>query len=148
TETKEALERQTATAEILRVISSSPTDIQPVFDSIVKSAARLCQAQFCHVLRFDGALLHLAAHHGFSPEGATALQSVYPSAPGRDSAAGRSVLSERIEQIPDINADADFRHSQIATIITAQSIVAVPMLRAGMPIGSIVAGRPNTGFFP
>src|SRR5262245_3624177 len=100
-ETKEALEQQTATGEILRVIAASPTDVQPVFDTIVESAARLCHAQFCHVLRFDGTLLHLAAHHGMSPEGVAALQSVYPLAPGRGSAAGRSILSGRIEQIPD-----------------------------------------------
>ena len=144
----EALDQQTATSEILRVISSSPTDLEPVFKSLVASAARLCQAQFCHVLRFDGSLLHMAAHHGFSPEGAVALQSVYPSAPGRGSVAGRSIFSGRIEQIPDINADADHSHTRIAAIIKAQSIVAVPMLRDGMPIGSIVAGRSNTGFFP
>jgi signal transduction histidine kinase len=147
-ETKEALERQTATAEILRVISRSPTDVQPVFNEVAQSAARLCQAQFCHVFRFDGALLHVAAHHALSPEGVAALQSVYPSAPVRGSAAGRSILSGRIEQIPDINADADYRHSRIAAIMNYQSIVAVPMLRDGMPIGSIVAGRSNAGFFP
>jgi GAF domain-containing protein len=144
----EALEQQTATSEILRVIAASPTDVQPVFDTIVESAARLCHARFCHVLRFDGALLHLAAHHGMSPEAVAALQSVYPLAPGRGSAAGRSILSGRIEQIPDTNADADFRHSRSAAIIGAQSVVAVPMLRDGMPIGSIVAGQSNTGVLP
>jgi GAF domain-containing protein len=147
-ETKEALEQQTATAEILRVISQSPTDLRPVFKEVAQSAARLCQAQFCHVFRFDGALLHVAAHHGLSPEGVAALQSVYPAAPGRGSAAGRAILSGRIEQIPDINADADYRHSRIAAIMNYQSIAAVPMLRDGMPIGSIVAGRSNTGVFP
>jgi GAF domain-containing protein len=148
TETKEALEQQMATGEILRVISSSPTDVQPVFDAVAESAARLCQAQFCHVFRFDGTLLYVTAHHGLSPEGVTALLSAYPSAPGRGSAAGRSLLSGRIEQIPDINADTDYRHSRIAAIMNYQSIVAVPMLRDGMPIGSIVVGRSNTGFFP
>jgi GAF domain-containing protein len=144
----EAMEQQAATAEILRVISRSPSDVQPVFNEVAQSAARLCQAQFCHVFRFDGALLHVAAHHGLSPEGVAALRSVYPSAPGRGSAAGRAMLSGRIEQIPDINADGDYRHSRIAAIMNYQSIVAVPMLRDGMPIGSIVAGRANTGFFP
>src|SRR4029453_3891902 len=76
------------------------------------------------------------------------LQSVYPLAPGRGSAAGRSILSGRIEQIPDTHADADFRHSRTAAIIGAQSVVAVPMLRDGMPIGSIVAGQSNTGVLP
>src|SRR5262249_39646088 len=60
-ETKEALERQTATSEILRVISSSPTDVQPVFEAIAAKAARLCDAVNGMVIRFDGQLLHLAA---------------------------------------------------------------------------------------
>src|SRR5262249_45853588 len=62
-ETKEALEQQTATSEILRVISSSPTDIQPVFDTIVRSALRLCDGLFSALFRYDGELLSLVAHH-------------------------------------------------------------------------------------
>src|SRR6266496_468567 len=73
-ELSEALEQQTATSEILRVISSSPTDVQPVFDTIAQSAARLCKAQFCHVFRFDGELMHFAASHGLTPEGIEAAR--------------------------------------------------------------------------
>ena len=62
----EALEQQTATSAILRVISQSPTDVKPVFDAIVKSAVRLCEARFGAVFRLDGGLVHLAAHHNFS----------------------------------------------------------------------------------
>src|SRR5262249_12244497 len=67
-ETKEALEQQTATSEILRVISSSPTDVQPVFDAIAANAARLCDAVNGLVIRFDGELLHLAAQYNVDPE--------------------------------------------------------------------------------
>src|SRR5262249_21964120 len=77
----ETLEQQTATGEILRVISSSPTDVQPVFDSIAESTARLCGAELAWVFRFDGQLLHFAAHHGVSPAGLQAVRSVYPMAP-------------------------------------------------------------------
>jgi len=63
----ESLEQQAATSEIPRVISSSPADVQPVFDAIVESAVRLCGGLFGAVLRFDGALLHLAAHHNVPP---------------------------------------------------------------------------------
>src|SRR6266536_1810447 len=73
-ELSDALEQQTATSEILRVISSSPTDVQPVFDMIAQSAARLCKAQFCHVFRFDGELMHFAASHGLTPEGIEAAR--------------------------------------------------------------------------
>jgi GAF domain-containing protein len=68
-ELTEALEQQTATSEILRVISGSPTDVQPVFDTIAQSAARLCEDTFCLRLRFDGQLLHFMAHHGASARG-------------------------------------------------------------------------------
>src|SRR5262249_16931117 len=70
----ESLEQQTATSEILRVISSSPTDVQPVFESIARSAKELCDAKFSTVFRFDGRLLHLAAHFGWSPAGVDALR--------------------------------------------------------------------------
>jgi GAF domain-containing protein len=144
----ESLDQQTATSEILRVISRSPTDVQPVFDAVAQNAATLCQAQFCHVFRFDGTMLHISAHHGLSPEGLKALQSNYPAAPGHGSAAGRSLLSRHVEQIPDINADADYLHSGAAAIMNYRSIVAVPMLRDGVPVGCIVAGRSSTGSFP
>jgi len=63
----ETLEQQAATSEVLRVISRSPTDVQPVFDMIAESAARLCKAQFCFVDRFDGQLLHFVAHRSLPP---------------------------------------------------------------------------------
>src|SRR5215813_13673949 len=66
TETREALERQTATAEILRVISSSPTDVQPTFDAIAASASTLCDAANACIFRFDGSLIHFVAHYGLT----------------------------------------------------------------------------------
>jgi hypothetical protein len=69
-----ALERQTATAEVLRVISQSPIDVQQAFDAIAESTARLCQAELCHVYRFDGELIHYMATHGQSPEVSEALR--------------------------------------------------------------------------
>ena len=72
----EALEQRTATSEILRVISASPTEVQPVFDAMAQSAARLCEAQFCAVYRFDGQVLAFVAHHGLGPEGVPSIYSV------------------------------------------------------------------------
>jgi hypothetical protein len=86
-ERDEAREQQAATAEILRVIRASPTDVQPVFDSIAKSVARLCKAQFCHVFQFDGELIHFWAAHGYAPEVARTIRAGYPMAPGQGSAA-------------------------------------------------------------
>jgi two-component system NtrC family sensor kinase len=73
-----AIEQQTATSEILRVISISPSDVQPVFDAIAENAATLCGAEFCFVFRFDGELLHPAASHGVSREGIDAVRGHLP----------------------------------------------------------------------
>jgi len=85
----ETLDQQTATSEVLRVISQSPTDVQPVFDSIAVSAMQLCEGQFCHLFRFDGELLYLVAHRGLTPEAAEMLRRGYPMRPGRGTVAGR-----------------------------------------------------------
>ena len=79
----ESLEQQTATSEILRVISGSPTDVQPVFDTIVRSAVSLCGGMFGTAHRFDGELVHLTAHHNCTPEVLDALQRAFPMAPDR-----------------------------------------------------------------
>jgi GAF domain-containing protein len=133
---------------VLRIISSSPTDAQPVFDTIARSAARLCKAQFCYVFRFDGKLIHFAAQHGLAAKGAEAIRRVYPIVPGRVSAAARSILSGTVEEIPDIHADRDYEHGHTAKIMAYRSIVAVPMLKDGRPIGAIAMARSQTGRFP
>src|SRR5262249_10461484 len=103
-ELTETLEYQTATSDILRVISSSPTDVQPVFDTIAESAVRLCGGQFSFVVRFDGDLLHFASCHGLSAEGLEALRRVLPRPAGEDTAGGRAVLHRAVAQIPDVQA--------------------------------------------
>jgi GAF domain-containing protein len=147
-ELSEALDQQAATSEVLRIISSSPTDAQPVFDTIARSAARLCKAQFCYVFRFDGKLIHFAAQYGLAPKGVEAIRRVYPIIPGRVSAAARSILSGTVEEIPDIHADHDYEHGHTAKIMAYRSIVAVPMLKDGRPIGAIAMARSQTGRFP
>src|SRR5262249_13751997 len=81
TQGSEALEQQTATSEILSVISRSQTDVQPVFDTIVASAVRLCGARMGALYRFDGELLHLGAHHNYPPEALRILQEMHPRPP-------------------------------------------------------------------
>ncbi|HEY7141532.1 MAG TPA: GAF domain-containing protein, partial [Methylomirabilota bacterium] len=142
-----SLEQQTATGEILRVISSSPTDVQPVFDTIARSALQLCDGNYCFVFRFDGELLHLAAHHGASPEGAEALRRAWPMPPSGGSAAGRSVLSRGVAHIPDVEADSTYVLGAVAAIAAYRATVAVPMLRDGVPIGTINVSRERPGPF-
>jgi hypothetical protein len=96
----EALEQQTATAEILRVISSSPTDVQPVFDTIVSSAVRLCDGLFGALYRFDGELLHLVAHYNYTPEALEAAHRVFPGRPSRGGGPGRAILDRAVAHIP------------------------------------------------
>ena len=143
----EALEQQTATSEILRVISSSPTDVQPVFDMIAENAQRLCDGHFCAVFRFDGELIHLAGHHGLSADGAVAYQRGFPLRPGRDSAIGRAILDQALAQIPDVQADPEYGQLTIARAVTFRAIVAVPMLRDGKPVGGIAVSRSRVGPF-
>ncbi len=133
----EALEQQTATSEILRVISSSPTDVQPVFDAIAEAALRLCGAASSIVTTFDGELTHLSAQADISPEGNDAFRRVYPRRPSRGSASGRAILTRAIVQIPDVTADAEYEHGHLARVIDFRSVLVVPTLRDGLPIGTI-----------
>src|SRR5687767_6589092 len=94
-ELSEALEQQAATSEILRLVSSSRTDVQPVFESIVGNAARLCRAGFSAVARFDDGLLHLVAINNMSPEEMAAFHSLFPRPPGRNFVMGRAFVDGR-----------------------------------------------------
>src|SRR5262249_21186114 len=92
-ELTEALEQQTATSEILRVISSSPTDVQPVFDAIVRSAVRLCDGLYGTAHGFDGEMVDLAAHYNCTPEVLKALRETFPMRPDRRMISGRAILT-------------------------------------------------------
>ena len=147
-ETKEALEQQTATSDILRVISQSPTDVQPVFDTIAAAALKLCGASNVNVFTFDGKLLHLAALVNLSPEGAEAIRRLWPRPPSRGMAATRAILTCKPVAIPDVFEDADFAATNAAVAGNFRSILAVPLTREGRPIGAIAVGRPEPGPFP
>src|SRR5262245_39062715 len=110
----ESLEQQTATSEILRVISRSPTDVQPVFDSIVRSAVTLCDGLFSAVYQFDGELLHLVAQHNFTPEALETAHRVFPARPTRALAAGRAILERGVVHIPDSEVDPEFQHQALS----------------------------------
>ncbi|HMF23989.1 MAG TPA: GAF domain-containing protein, partial [Pseudolabrys sp.] len=139
-ELSEALEHQTATSEVLNVITRSPTDAQPVFDAIVQSAARLCEAMFSLVFLYDGDLLRLAATHNFTPEVLKKLFQTYPKRPDRSVLAGRAVLDGRIAHVPDLLADREYSH-QLALAGNWRAGLAVPMLRDGKPVGAISVAR-------
>ena len=146
-ELNEARELQAASAEVLRVISTSPKNVQPVFDIIAESAVRLCQGQFSFVLRFDNDLLYFGACHGLTPEGLEAFRRELPRPAAEDTVSGRSILHRAIAQIPDVLVDSTYVFVRLAQAVTYRSILAVPMLRDGHPIGTIAVARAQVGLF-
>src|SRR5262249_39779185 len=139
-ELTEALEQQTATAEILRVISSSPTDVQPVFEAISARATSLCEASNSGVFRFDGEFIHLAAHNNWAPEALAAVQREFPRPAGPGTAIARAILTHTVVHIPDIGEDPEFT---AASLVRAgfRTELAVPMLKDNRPIGAIIVNR-------
>jgi GAF domain-containing protein len=136
----EALEQQTATAEILRVISGSPTDLQPVLDAVVASAARLCNANDATIFRVDGAVFQTAAHCGSIP--VTSAEERIPIV--RDVVTGRVILDRCVIHIADVLAEPDavFAGSKaFAARLGYRTFLAAPMLREGIAIGAIAIRR-------
>jgi signal transduction histidine kinase len=146
-ETKEALEQQTATSEILRVISRSPTDVQPVFDTIIKSAVTLCDGLFGGLDRFDGNLIYPLATYNYTPEALDAMHRVFPARPSRRLGVGRAILDRAVVHIPDVELDPEYKVQNLAGTIGFRSGLFVPMLRDGAPIGVILVGRAEPGPF-
>ncbi len=145
-ELSEALERQTATAEILRVISSSPTEFQPVFKTIARSAMSLCGGAFCVVTRYEGELLHLAAHEAVTLEGANFIQRLFPVRPIRGTINGRAILESAVVRIEDTQTDPEYQQP-LGQALAFRSGIAVPMLRDGQPLGTISIGWPTPRAF-
>ena len=138
-ELKESLEQQTATSEILGVIASSPTDIQPVLDVVAENAARLCEATDAVIHRIDGDKLRAVANYGSLPRrrGSEALTSM-----DRDRIPGRTVIDRRTLHIHDLAAlPEDDLPATFARSLGIRSVLATPLLREGIPIGAIVIRR-------
>ena len=146
-ETQEALERQTAMSDILRVISESPTDVQPVFDAILERAMMLTHASRGVATRFDGELLHLESMLGLTDSNAAAGRAAFPTAPTSGTLNGRAVLARAPVQIPDFFLDPDFR-IPLTDDDRARSGLAVPLLREGRVLGTLMVIRPEIGTFP
>ncbi|MBR1199819.1 GAF domain-containing protein [Bradyrhizobium sp. AUGA SZCCT0274] len=148
-ETREALERQTATAEILNVIAGSPTDVQPVFDAIAESAKRLLGGQTALVTRVVGDQLDLAAHTAGSHAGDEAIQSSFPTPLASSGMHSRVALTGRIAFRSDIETEPDVSEAvkETARARGYRSIISVPMLREGVAIGTIGVSRAEPGRF-
>jgi GAF domain-containing protein len=137
TELQERLEQQTATSEILRAISQSQRDVQPVFEAIAVNARALCDATFAGVYTFDGDLIHFVALSSSDPGRVEAIRRAYPVPPSRGGGSARAVLTRAVVHIPDVRDDADYRLESVAEAAGYRSVVSVPMLRQAAPIGVI-----------
>src|SRR5262245_3264945 len=144
-ELREAHQREAATAELLQVINRPQLALQSVFDAIAQSAGRLCEAEFASVFRFDGEFIGAAALYGVNSEGLAAQQKEFPRPAGEDTSIGRAILRRAVVQIPDVQADPTYG---LPALVTYRSVMAVPFLRDGHPIGGIAVGRAQAGPFP
>jgi GAF domain-containing protein len=145
-ETKEALEQQTATSEVLQVISSSPGDLEPVFAGMLQSAARICDANFGNIFRWDGEALHLAATYN-TPPAFVELRSRSPLHPNPDNPLGRLVATKAVVHIASLAAEPLYTEKLDPNVVAAvelggiRTFVAVPMLKENELIGAIIVYR-------
>jgi len=137
----EAREQQTATADVLKIISRSTFDLQPVFATLVESAVRLCEADGGHIARPNEAgLFQSVANYGMSPEVMAELKRI-PFKAGRDSVMGRALLEHRAVQIIDAQTDPDYKLATAQKVGDYRSVLGVPLMREGTPIGVIALTR-------
>jgi two-component system NtrC family sensor kinase len=143
-ELNEAREQQMATAEILQVIRASPTDAQPVFETIVRNAVSLCGSLYANVFRFDGELLHFVASHNVGPNFLDMLQRKFPMRPDSSQVVGRVMLTKSVVRVEDSLADPDY-DQQFPRSLGFRRLLGVPMLRGDEPLGAIVVGWAEPG---
>jgi two-component system NtrC family sensor kinase len=137
---RESLQQQTATADVLKVISRSTFDLQTVLQTLVESAAKLCDAEKATITRQKDGVLFRGEFYGFSDEFMDYVRNV-PVVPDRGSATARALLEAAVVHIPDVQADPDYTFNEAQRLGDFRTIIGVPMLREGKAIGVIVMTR-------
>ena len=139
-ELQESLEYQTATSNVLGVISRSPNELEPVLDAIAETAAHLCGADFAFVYKLAADTFHLAASNNASADWVQYVRD-YPVGPGRSTVVGRTLLERRTIHVEDVLADREYTDVQRQRLGNYRTVLGVPLLRDQTPIGAIILVR-------
>jgi GAF domain-containing protein len=146
-ELSESLEQQTATSDVLRVISSSPSDIQPVLETIGERAGKLCNADVSAVSIVDGELIRLASIHGMTVAGVEASRRAFPVRRTDETVHARAIRTRSVCHVADVVSDPQYQLKDTARVSGYRGCLGVPMVRDEQAVGAIVVARREPGLF-
>ena len=146
-ETKEALEQQTATADVLKAISSSLNDLKPVFETIGQRAEKLCNAEISAISVLNDDQIHMASIHGTTEEGVEVIRRPYPMGRDGETLTARAIRHATVCHVPDVLSDPLYPAKDAARAAKYRAALAVPMIREGEVIGAIFVARQQPGVF-